>query len=143
MMEEALKTCFIHSLTGVFSVLFFLLSAASGLTALLIIKKIGKDHPLYKAIEIRLKFGVAYSAVGTILLLITIILGSMKAGVSNPKAISSFLLFVYASSIPFSGNIKNEKSYSRLAWMLIILGILGLLNTMIGNAFFTSFHDYI
>lgn len=143
MSENAISTCFIHSLTGIFSVLFFLLSSASGLTALIVFRKFKETDPIYQAIGIRLKFGIAYMLAGTLLLLITIVLGVLKAGISNPKFVSSFILLAYVTSIPFLTNLKKKENYTKVAYLLISLGPLSVLNIFIGNAVFTSFHNFL
>lgn len=143
MNEAAIARCFIHSAIGVFSVLFFLLAASSGVTALIIMNKFEKDNPLYAVIAIRLKFGVAYAAIGTLLLLLAFVLGITKAGFGNAKAVSSFILLFFATSLPFIGNLKSEENYRRTAIFLIILGVLSVLNMAVGNLIFTGFHNYL
>jgi hypothetical protein len=143
MNEAAIASCFIHSVLGVFSLLFFLLASTSGITVLLIMKKFKKEDPIYAVIGIRLKFGIAYAAIGTLLLLVAFVLGVSKAGFLNPKALSSFILLAAGTGLPFLRPLKNEKDFRRLSIFLIVLGILSILNFTVGNFFFTSFHNYL
>lgn len=143
MEKEAITACFVHSLAGVFSVLFFLLASSSGATALIVMRKFKDDDPIYKAVEVRLKFGVAYVMVGTLLLLLAIVLGVSKSGFNNLKFVSSFLLLAYSTSIPFIANLKNKKNYNRLSYLLLFSGPLSILNMLVGNVIFTSFHNYL
>jgi|GEM_PF-4518120 len=141
-MENAVSSCFIHSVAGIFSVLFFWLGTASGITALLVIHRFKEDDPFYQAVVVRLRFGIAYSAIGSLLLLLAIILGVFKAGVVNVKAGTSFLLFIYATSIPFISKLKRSE-LRKIALLLVFLGPLSTLNLLVGNFLFTSFHNFL
>ncbi|MCX7831757.1 MAG: hypothetical protein N2440_02525 [Actinobacteria bacterium] len=143
MEKTAITSCFVHSLAGVFSVLFFLLASSSGATALIVMKKFKEDDPIYKAVEVRLKFGVAYIMIATLLLLLAIVLGVGKSGAMNIKFLTSFLLLIYSTSIPFVSNLKSKKNYIRLSYLLLFSGLLSILNLLVGNVFFTSFHNYL
>lgn len=143
MAENAITSCFIHSLAGVFSVLFFLLASSSGLTALIVMRKFEEKDPIYQAIAIRLKFGVAYLAIGTLLLLLAVVLGISKAGVFHLKFATSFILLLYNTSIPFISSLKKKENYKLVSYLLLASGPLSVLNLLIGNFIFTSFHNYL
>lgn len=143
MNELAITRCFVHSVLGVFSFLFFLLASTSGITALLIMRKFKKEDPIYSVIGIRLKFGIAYAAIGTLLLLAAFVLGVSKAGFFNPKAISSFILLIMGTGLPFLRPLKTEKDFRRISIYLILLGVLSILNFAVGNFILTTFHNYL
>lgn len=143
MVESAITSCFVHSVAGVFSVLFFWLATTSGLTALIVMRKFKEDDPIYQAVAIRLKFGVAYLSIGVILLLVAIVLGTVKSGIFNVKFLTSFVVLLYNSSIPFIAGLKNRNRSRLLAHLLLFSGPLSFLNLLVGNFVFTSFHNFL
>lgn len=143
MVENAITSCFVHSVAGVFSVLFFWLATTSGLTAIIVMRKFKEDDPIYQAVAIRLKFGVAYLSIGVILLLIALVLGTLKSGVFNVKFLTSFIVLLYNSSIPFLANLKNRERFRFLAYLMLFSGPLSFLNLLVGNLVFTSFHNFL
>lgn len=141
-MENAVSSCFIHSIAGIFSVLFFWLSTASGITTLLVMRRFKEDDPFFQAVVVRLKFGIAYSAIGSLLLLVALVLGVSRAGAVNIKAGTTFLLFIYSTSIPFISRL-NKSELKKIALLLVFLGPLATLNLLVGNFIFTSFHNFL
>jgi hypothetical protein len=141
-MENFFSTCFLHAVTGIFAVLFFWLASASGLTAILAMKRLSSEDPLYQVVIARLKFGAVYSVLGTLLLLITLILGVSKVGVFHLKTATTLILLFYALSLPFVASLKKGET-GKLAFLLTLLGPLATLNLLIGNFVFTSFHNFL
>lgn len=135
-----MNQCFVHAVVGVLSVLFFLLAASSGITTLIILSRLDTEQQVFKQLlELRFKFGVIYLAIGTLLLLLAFVLGVTKGDGFGVKGITTLLLLIYATSLPFLVR-RNQKAMSV---HMIIVALLSLLNILVGNVIFTGFHDFL
>ncbi len=139
------KICYLHALLAVFAVIFLLLSGfSSAFIKIIARKKSMNDEILKPVMELRFKFDVAYFGIGTVLLLIAYILGTLKEGFGSAKAITTLFVLIYNFSVPaISGLFPKESKRELTEYLFIISGFLIFLNIFVGNLIFTGFHKFL